>query len=96
MNPFYQSFQQNSGGSSYQPRSGLDQFLYSIGSQISRPGMNPNMIMRQLEESAKNMVLQLGVTPEQIVRQKIQNGEMTQQQFDYLRQQANKVTGRNY
>lgn len=96
MNPFYQSFQQNSGGSNYQPSSGLDQFLAGIGNQISQPGLNPGIIMQKLEESAKNMVLQLGMTPEQIVRQKIQNGEMTQQQFNYLRQQANKVTGRNY
>lgn len=40
-------------------------------------------------------IIPTGMTPEQIVRQKIQTGEMTQAQFERYRQVANRITGRN-
>ena len=52
-----------------------------------------------LQQAIENMAAQarqMGMTPEQLVRQKIQNGEMTQAQFEQYRQIANKITGRNF
>lgn len=40
-------------------------------------------------------IIPTGMTPEQIVRQKIQTGEMTQAQFERYRQVANQITGKN-
>lgn len=51
-----------------------------------------------LQAALQNLAKQIaptGLTPEQIVRQKIQNGEMTQAQFEQYRQIANRLTGRN-
>lgn len=50
-----------------------------------------------LQQAMLNMaeqVKKLGVTPEQLVRQKIQNGEMTQAQFEQYAQLANRILGR--
>jgi len=51
---------------------------------------------QQAIENMAAQVRQMGMTPEQLVRQKIQNGEMTQAQFEQYRQIANKITGRNF
>ena len=53
-----------------------------------------NSIQSALQNIA-NQVQQMGMTPEQLVRQKIQNGEMTQAQFEQYRQIANRLTGKN-
>lgn len=45
----------------------------------------------------QNMARQIaptGMSPEQIVRQKIQNGEMTQEQFNQFASIADRLTGR--
>lgn len=52
--------------------------------------------LQQAMENMAAQVRQMGMTPEQLVRQKIQNGEMTQAQFEQYRQIANKITGRNF
>lgn len=39
-------------------------------------------------------IVPTGMTPEQLVRQKIQNGEMTQAQFEQLSRMADQITGR--
>lgn len=52
--------------------------------------------LQQAMESMAAQVRQMGMTPEQLVRQKIQNGEMTQAQFEQYRQIANRITGRNF
>ena len=47
-----------------------------------------------LQVSLRNLAQQImptGMTPEQIVRQKIQNGEMTQAQFEQYGQMASQV-----
>lgn len=52
--------------------------------------------IQQMLNSLASQIRQMGMTPEQLVRQKIQNGEMTQAQFEQYSQIANQLTGRNY
>lgn len=50
-----------------------------------------------LKAAMENMMRQIaptGMTPEQIVRQKIANGEMSQAQFEQYSQIANQIFGR--
>ena len=59
--------------------------------QVQNSGLN-------LQAALQNLARQIaptGMTPEQIVRQKIQSGEMTQAQFEQYRQIANQLTGKN-
>ena len=59
--------------------------------QVQNGGLN-------LQAALQNLARQIaptGMTPEQIVRQKIQSGEMTQAQFEQYRQIANQLTGKN-
>lgn len=53
---------------------------------------NPFNLQDALQQAARR--LPVGMTAEQFVRQKIQNGEMTQQQFEQYAQIANMITGR--
>lgn len=53
---------------------------------------NPFNLQAALQQAAGR--LPVGITAEQFVRQKIQNGEMTQQQFEQYAQIANMITGR--
>ena len=49
-----------------------------------------------LNSALQNLARQIapsGLTPEQIVRQKIQNGEMTQEQFNQFAKIADRLTG---
>lgn len=51
-----------------------------------------------LEEALQKLAMQIastGMTPEQIVRQKIQNGEMSQAQFEQLGRMASQIMARN-
>ena len=54
------------------------------------PSFDLNAALRNLA----NQIAPTGMTPEQIVRQKIQNGEMTQEQFNQFAAIANRLTGR--
>lgn len=60
----------------------------------------PNPVSFDLNSALKNLaasIIPTGMTPEQIVRQKIQNGEMTQAQFEQYSRIADQWTGRrNY
>ena len=50
-----------------------------------------------LNTALQNLARQIapsGMSPEQIVRQKIQNGEMTQEQFNQFASIADRLTGR--
>lgn len=50
-----------------------------------------------LNTALSNMAARIvptGMTPEQVVRQKIQNGEMSQAQFEQLSRIADQITGR--
>lgn len=53
---------------------------------------NPFNLQTALQQVAGR--LPVGMSAEQFVRQKIQNGEMTQQQFEQYAQIANMITGR--
>lgn len=50
-----------------------------------------------LQSALQNIARQIpaGMTAEQLVRQKVQNGEMTQEQFDQYSRIADSLTGRN-
>lgn len=50
---------------------------YKKSSVWTQPGFNLNMALQSLA----SQIIPTGMTPEQIVRQKIQNGEITQAQF---------------
>lgn len=57
--------------------------------QIQRP--------QNIQDAMQNLLKQIaptGMTPEQIVRQKIQNGEITQAQFERYSMMANQVLGK--
>lgn len=58
---------------------------------IPAPPQNLGQLLNQVAQ----FFMPYGMTPEQIVRQKIQNREMTQEQFDQFAQIANSWTGRN-
>lgn len=53
---------------------------------------NPFNLQAALQQVASR--IPVGMTSEQFVRQKIQNGEMTQQQFEQYAQIADMVLGR--
>lgn len=50
---------------------------------------------QQLSNFAEQ-IKQMGTTPEMLGRQLIQNGRMSQVQFEQYRQIANQLTGKNY
>ena len=56
---------------------------------------NPQNMFTNALQNLAMQVQQMGLTPEQLVRQKIQNGEMTEAQFRQYSQIADQLTGRN-
>lgn len=54
-------------------------------------GITPEM--QQQGDQLLNQLKQQGMTPEQKVREMLQNGQITPQQFMQLRMMANKITG---
>ena len=54
-------------------------------------GITPEM--QQQGDRILNQLKQQGMTPEQKVREMLQNGQITPQQFMQLRMMANKITG---
>lgn len=63
--------------------------------QKNQQGSNAGFDLQSALRNLANQIAPTGMTPEQIVRQKIQNGEMSQAQFEQYRQIANRLTGRN-
>ena len=51
----------------------------------NHPTNNPLQLIRQFQEFSKSMTPQKA---EQIIKQKLQNGEISQQQFESLKSQA--------
>lgn len=54
---------------------------------------------RNFQEAASSIIAQLNarhMTPEQRVRQMLQNKEMTQEQFEQLSRMADQITGRRH
>lgn len=65
---------------------------YQQQRQNNAPGLPGNM-----QAAASDLLAQLamsGMTPEQKVRELIQNGQMTQQQFEMLGRMADSMMGR--
>ena len=67
----------------------MNQFYKNHQQQVQQ---NPFNLQTALQQVAGR--LPVGMSAEQFVRQKIQNGEMTQQQFEQYAQIANMITGR--
>ena len=51
--------------------------------------------MMSLFQQFRNMIQQQGINPQQKVQELLQTGQMSQQQFEQLRQMANMFTGGN-
>lgn len=63
---------------------------YNRNRQQSSNGFDLNAALQNLARQ----IAPTGMTPEQIVRQKIQNGEMTQEQFNQFASIADRLTDR--
>lgn len=59
------------------------------------PVQNGNMLTNFLN-FANQFRAQSTMTPQQKVQQMLDSGQMTQEQFNELRQMANRLTGKNY
>ncbi len=55
---------------------------------------NQNFDLQSALQNLARQIAPTGMSPEQIVRQKIQNGEMTQEQFNQFASIADRLTGR--
>jgi len=72
----------------------MNQFFNSH-TQNQQQGFGPNFDWNSAIQNMARRIAPTGMTPEQIVRQKIQNGEMSQEQFNQFAKIADKLTGRN-
>lgn len=67
--------------------------------QQNQNGMNPFSNPTAFQNAASQMMnslAQMGMTPQARVQQLIQNGQMSQQQFNQFAQIANQLTGRTH
>lgn len=62
--------------------------------QQNQLGFGQNFDLNAALQNMARQIAPTGLTPEQIVRQKIQNGEMTQEQFNQFASIADRLTGR--
>lgn len=62
--------------------------------QQNQSGFGQNFDLNAALQNMARQIAPTGLTPEQIVRQKIQNGEMTQEQFNQFASIADRLTGR--
>ena len=60
--------------------------------QIQQLLQNPQQFKAQFDNFARNF-MQGGQNPEQVVRQLLNSGQMTQDQFNQYRNFANQITG---
>lgn len=69
----------------------MNQFFnsYKQNQQMPQYGFDLNSALQNLARQ----IAPTGMTPEQIVRQKIQNREMSQEQFNQFARIADKLTG---
>ena len=63
---------------------------YQKTQENNRPPANLN----ELLQNVANQIVPQGMTAEQMVRQMVQNGQMTQQQFNQFAEVADRWTGR--
>jgi len=71
----------------------MNPFYNSFQQNQAMPNNLGNNLMWQLQNLARQ--IPYGMTPEQIVRQKIQNREMSMQQFQQYSAIADQLTGKN-
>ena len=63
--------------------------------QNQKPGFGQNFDLNTALQNLARQIAPTGMSPEQIVRQLIQNEKMTPDQFNQYATIANKLTGRN-
>ena len=68
--------------------------FFNSHQQNQQQGFGPNFDLNTAPQKLARQIAPTGMSPEQIVRQKIQNGEMTQEQFNQFASIADRLTGR--
>jgi hypothetical protein len=68
--------------------------FYNNYRQNQQQGVGQNFDLNAVLQNLARQIAPTGMTPEQIVRQKIQNGEMSQEQFNQFASIADRLTGR--
>ena len=68
--------------------------FYNNYRQNQQQGFGQNFDLNTALQNLARQIAPTGMTPEQIVRQKIQNGEMSQEQFNQFASIADRLTGR--
>ena len=63
--------------------------------QAMQPPQQFNQLRQQFETFARNFQ-QSGQNPQQMVQQLLNSGQMTQDQFNRLRDMANQITGQRF
>lgn len=73
---------------------GNSQPIQNAGSPFDMFG-GPQQFQQTLNNYAQNFMSNMACTPEQKVRELLDSGRMTQEQFNQLSSLANRLTGRN-
>lgn len=69
--------------------------FFNSHQQNQQQGFGPGFDLNSALQNLARQIAPTGMSAEQIVRQKVQNGEMSQEQFNQFAAIANKLTGRN-
>lgn len=69
--------------------------FFHLHQQNQQQGFGPGFDLNSALQNIARQIAPTGMSAEQIVRQKIQNREMSQEQFNQYAAIANKLTGRN-
>ena len=67
--------------------------FFNSHKQNQKQGFGQNFDLNAALQNMARQIAPTGLSPEQIVRQKIQNGEMTQEQFNQFAKIADRLTG---
>ena len=68
--------------------------FFNFHQQNQQQGFGSNFDLNTALQNLARQIAPTGMSPEQIVRQKIQNGEMTQEQFNQFASIADRLIGR--
>ena len=63
--------------------------------QVIQKAMSGNPMMAQFETFVRNFA-KMGKNPQQTVQELLNSGQMSQQQYESLRNRANSIMGTNY
>lgn len=69
-----------------------NQIPYGNQPQINN---NPNNFQQQFTNFIQNFQQNSNISPQQVVQNMLNNGQMSQEQFNQCRQMANMLTGKN-